>query len=537
MRIELGGREAGAPKTRVRRRVLSTSFVARRYARRDLNTPYDKLLESIYDAVLITGRDGVVIDLNARAEEFFGLEAGRLLGLAVMDLIAGADQTLLETILRNLEAHKYTVVEARCTRADGSTFPAEIAVNRVSLDAEGQLCFFVRDVTVRKRAQQALEDAVERLEAIDRSRSEFVSNVSHELRTPLTSMIYAVSNMLRGVVGPLPEKAVQYLDRLDSDCRRLLATVNDILDLRQIENRSLTLSKTRVPLARLVECGVDALRVQADAKRIRLLVCPPERHSFVMCDAQKMERVVLNVVGNAIKFTPTEGDIHVVISVDPAAPDWACVQVSDNGIGIPPEALPRVTQRYFKVGDQPSGSGLGLSISKEIVELHGGSLQVQSPVPGSPTGTQVTVRLPRVEPPVVLVVAGEADIRERAARLFEEQGYRVAAVASGREALELIRQQRADAMFLDLHLPDMPGTDLVLQLRHDKKTARLPAIAVAGETLLQAQMEILNGCGVPLLAKPWRDAELAFRMAAAFLGRTTQGSLSERGGLPVSLRL
>jgi signal transduction histidine kinase len=98
----------------------------------------------------------------------------------------------------------------------------------------------------------------------------FVSNVSHELRTPLTSMIYAVSNMLRGVVGPMPEKALNYLDRLQSDCQRLLATVNDILDLRQVENKTLVLAKTVVPLGQVIRDGAETLQVQADSKRITL---------------------------------------------------------------------------------------------------------------------------------------------------------------------------------------------------------------------------------------------------------------------------
>jgi PAS domain S-box-containing protein len=526
MRIALNG-DGRTTAVRPDRRRPDT-FAAHRRERRGRDTPYDKLLECVYDAVLIADSAGRIIDFNARAEEFFGIEAERLLGMIVTDLIAGADASLVETVQRNLDRHKYTVVEARCRRSDGSAFPAEIAVNRVNLDAPRQLCFFVRDVTVRQRAQQDLEDAVERLEALDRSRSEFVSNVSHELRTPLTSMIYAVSNMLRGVVGPLPEKAVQYLERLDADCRRLLATVNDILDLRQIENRTLTLSRSRVPLGPLVEGGVDGLRVQAEAKRIRLLVCPPERHSFVVCDPQKMERVILNLVGNAIKFTPAGGDVFVVVAADPEDAKLAVVKVSDTGLGIPPEALSRVTQRYFKVGDQPAGSGLGLAISKEIVELHGGTIEIVSPVPGQSAGTEVTVRLPVTDPPTVLAVSGEAEVREKVAKLCEERGYRAATAAEGGEALALVKQQRANAVVLDLALPDMSGVDVALLLRQDRKAARLPILAVAAGTMTRTQTEVLGSLGIPLLPRPWGEAELLARLAAAFLRGGAAGGLPER---------
>ena len=155
-------------------------------------TPFYKLLESVYDAVLITSRAGKVLECNERAAEFFAMSAKELAGLDVVSLISGATDSLIDTINKNLINKKYTLVEARCKRADGTSFAAEIAVNKVDLDPQGQLCFFVRDITIRQQAQQALEDAVERLQAHDRARMEFVSNVSHELRTPLTSMIYAV---------------------------------------------------------------------------------------------------------------------------------------------------------------------------------------------------------------------------------------------------------------------------------------------------------------------------------------------------------
>ncbi|MDD5704436.1 MAG: ATP-binding protein [Kiritimatiellae bacterium] len=506
--------------------VPTPTFVARRQARTDRNTPYDKLLASVYDAVLITDLRGFVLDFNGRALEFFQIDEARLPGISVIDLISGADESLIATIRSNLSEHKYTVVEARCTRTDGSTFPVEIAVNMVDLDAEGQLCFFVRDTTVRKRAQEELQNAVERLEALDRARLEFVSNVSHELRTPLTSMIYAVKNMQRGVTGPLPEKAMQYLERLNADCRRLLGTVNDILDLRQIENRTLTLTKSRVPLARLVETGVDALRVQADEKRVQLLMCLPPQPCFVLCDPHKLERVILNIVGNALKFTPGGGSIRVAIEPDPRQENQIVIRVRDTGIGIPPEALDRITLRYFKVGDQPAGSGLGLAISRELVELHGGKLQVESPVPGTDRGTQVSVFMPLTEAPLVLVTCDDDALRERMRAVCQAQGCRVQTQSMGRATLDHCRQSPPDVLVIDLALPDLPGAEVVLQLRNDRRLARLPIVAITGETLVRAQIDMFKAFAIPLLAKPLRDHDLAGHLSAVFFDRGLSGGLS-----------
>ena len=513
-------------RPRRRRTPVSAAFVARRRDRISRDTPYDKLLESVYDGVFITDRNGAILDFNARAAEFFKLDEAQLLGLLVVDLISGADERLIETVLGNLNNSRYTLIEASCRRADGTHFSAEIAVNRVDLDQEGELCFFVRDITLRRQTTDALEAAVERLQAHDRARTEFVSNVSHELRTPLTSMIYAVGNMLRGVVGPLPEKAVRYLERLESDCRRLLATVNDILDLRQIESGNLALNRARVSLNQLLQGSVESLRVQADAKRQKLTVEPPAREYFTLCDLQKLERVLINVIGNAIKFTQDEGEITVRLATDPAAPDWLEVLVSDNGVGIPKDAIARVTQRYFKVGTHPDGSGLGLSISREIVELHGGALQIESPVPGMDRGTIVHVRLLAAPPPVVLVVMNEQPLGETLRQAIAARGYAADWVATGQEALARCAAQQVDLLVLDLQLPDMDGTELVLRVRDDRRTLRLPAIALAREAPIRTKLDILQQFNIPVLGMPWRETELLSRVAAAF---SVRGSTPRSG--------
>ena len=521
MRIDLDAREdAGAAPVRpLRRRAGSARFAARRHLRGSRDTPYDKLLESVYDGVFITDRGGTILDFNARAAEMFHLDEARLIGVSVVDLVSGADDSLIATILANLERSRYTLVEARCTRADGSAFPAEIAVNRLNLEAEGQLGFFVRDVTLRRQALDALEAAVERLQAHDRARMEFVSNVSHELRTPLTSMIYAVGNMLRGVVGPLPEKAVRYLERLESDCRRLLGTVNDILDLSQVENHALTLSRTRTPLGRLASAALDGLRVQAEVKRQRLLFEPPTRECFASCDQQKMERVITNVVGNAIKFTPEEGAVTVRVGPDQTNPGRVVVEVADTGVGIPREALDKVTQRYFRVGDHPNGAGLGLAISKEIVELHGGTLLVESPVPGTDRGTAVRVCLPAVPPPAVVIATADEVAGASLQRLIEEHGYAVVRSATGRETLACCAAAPADLLLLDQRLPDADVAALLLQVREDKRTQRLPAIVLVRDTLARPTLDMFQRLGVSVLSVPWRDSDLTNRVAQSLSGR------------------
>ncbi len=479
---------------------------------------FDQLLQSIYDAVLVTDANGRILVFNARALDFFIMDYDEMLGRKMIELISGADSSLLEAISRNLEEHRYTLIEAHCVRKDKSMFPAEIAVNRLDLFPEGNLCFFIRDITVRKRAQEALEEAVERLEAHDRARSQFVSNVSHELRTPLTSMMYAVNNMLKGVVGTLPDGVRRYLEMMDADCRRLLGTVNDILDLRKIETKTLTLTKSRAPFVRLVKRAIETLALQANQKSVTLELHHDGRTWFADCDVNKVERVLLNIVGNAVKFTPEGGRVDVTIQEDPENPGFVHLKVEDSGIGIPPEAIEKVCERYFTVGEQAAGSGLGLAISREIVDMHAGTMAITSPPVGKSQGTGVYISLPSVQPPSVLIVDDEPGVLQVLKTQVSGQGYQVMTASSGEEAIEKIKEDPPDLLVLDFILPGMEGTEVILQLKGDKSTARLPIIVVTGAEVGRGRAQILNSFSIPALGKPWQESELLDRIEGAFLG-------------------
>jgi len=488
------------------------------------STPFFKLLESVYDAVFITRLDGKILECNERASEFFQLPSQQLTGQNMVNLISGATPQLMETIQENLQDRKYMLIEARCKRADNTSFAAEIAVNKIELDAKGQLCFFVRDVTVRQQALSDLKDANERLQAHDRARMEFVSNVSHELRTPLTSMIYGIGNMLRGVVGPIPDKVVLYLERLQSDCQRLIATVNDILDMRQLENKTLVLTKRVVPLSAVIRDGAEALLIQADAKRIAIKFAFPEKELFCQCDEQKIERVVLNIVGNAVKFTPAGGEICIRLEVAEAVPGEeggrsAVISVCDTGMGIPSDVLPKLTRRYFRVGDHVTGTGLGLAISREIVEIHGGRMSFASPVPGTACGTAVYITLPLVEAPLVLAWSQEQAFLDFLQYEIPLRGYALQIASSAGDAIQRTGLVKASVLIIDARISDMDVRDVVMQLRENSATQRLPVIVVGMTRLARADVEFYRNFGIFYHSLPWGANELAHALSMAVRGK------------------
>ena len=433
-------------------------------------------LDALGEAALIADADFRVVDCNARALELLrapGREA--LLGRDAASFPNDHDLSAeFPTYLRErLTAVPFVVFENPVSRFDGSVFVAECVFHRLD---DGRVFATLRDVSARVEGLHRLEEANERLRAAIRDRMEFVSNVSHELRTPLTSMSYALANMSRGLCGTLPEKAQAYVSRLQVDVKRLLATVNDILDLRQMENGTLTLRKGFVPLVRLLGESADALFIQAQAKRQTLTVLPAPKERYVNGDRHKLERVCFNILSNAIKYTPEGGAIVASVFEDGGK---ACLRVDDNGIGIPPEALPRVSQRYFRVGDQVAGTGLGLSIVREIVALHGGTLTIESPVPGDDCGTRVTVALPACPGPLLVVVSGDEAFIDALSKAAEDIGL---SVRVDREALDIPKgcEGHTPARFvLDGSLPESCLGDIVCQIRGDARLAPTPILILS----------------------------------------------------------
>jgi signal transduction histidine kinase len=220
----------------------------------------------------------------------------------------------------------------------------------------------------------------ERLKELDRMKSDFVSNVSHELRTPLTAIKGAVDLVLREVAGPLTEKQIHYLTRVRSNTQHLTGLINDLLDLSKIESGRIEVKSSPVSLSGLVHEVVEALRFVAAEKVITLESTIPRKSILVWADRNKINQVLMNLIGNAIKFTPMQG--RIIVSASTIGEERVQVSVSDTGPGIPPDEKKRIFAKFYQIaelnGTNPKGTGLGLAISKALVELHGGRIWVES---------------------------------------------------------------------------------------------------------------------------------------------------------------
>ena len=375
-----------------------------------------------------------------------------------------------------------------------------------------------REIAERKRTEEDLRKALAELEEHHRAQSRFVSNVSHELRTPLSSIAYATQNLIKGVVGPLPDRVGAYVQMIAGDCERLTGTVNDVLDFSRIEANRLVLHCAKVPFARFVRRAVDALSIQLEQRHLTRTFTVNGGAGFVSCDPQKTERVILNILQNAIKFTPAGGVIAISIHRHEDDGAYLGLTVKDNGIGIAPEFIGRVTEPFFRVGEHVSGTGLGLAICKEIIRLHRGRLELLSPPPGAAQGTQVSILLPAVEAPTIVVVDDEDQVRTMLGKQLQRLDYRVVCCASGREAGNALQQGPADLLLVDVNMPQMDGVELVLRVRAEHELQHIPILVMTGGTLDGGKSEILSRFAIPVLKKPWGMEELAAAVDVSLAG-------------------
>ena len=220
-------------------------------------------------------------------------------------------------------------------------------------------------------------DDITREKEIDQMKSDFVSLVSHELRTPLTSIIGFVSFVLDGKAGPINEKQTDSLMRVQRQSKRLAALISDLLDVSRIESGRIQMRQKPISLLDIAKQGIEEIRLQADAKSIHLNFIAPESLPTITGDEARMGQIFTNLIGNAIKFTPDNGEVIVKLKVDG---NLLHVEVIDTGPGIPVEKRQKIFDKFYQLSDlhtrQQGGSGLGLSIAKSIVEAHGGTLWI-----------------------------------------------------------------------------------------------------------------------------------------------------------------
>jgi signal transduction histidine kinase/CheY-like chemotaxis protein len=411
--------------------------------------------------------------------------------------------------------------------------------NSPVLDADGNLAGIihrVEDVTefvrlkeLETEQQQELQEANGQLRAANHAKSEYLSRMSHELRTPLNAIL-GFAQLLE--LEDLGEEARDNLRYILSAARHLLELINEVLDIAAIEAGRLPLSLEPVAVADIVAEGVSLIRPLADQHGILLASPTPSCATHILGDRQRLKQIVLNLLSNAVKYNREGGSVQ--LACDQVDGERLRIKVTDTGPGIPPDAIERLFVPFERLSNEQGsieGTGLGLPLSKRLAEAMGGTLQVESAVD---QGSTFWVELPLTEGPVqraerqeqveaapqaepdragpaltVLYIEDNLSNLQLVERvLSRRQGVKLISAMRPQLGLDLAGEHHPDLVLLDLHLPDMPGQEVLRRLRSNPKLADIPVVVLSADARPSLIRQLLQQGARAFLTKPLDVREL-----------------------------
>jgi PAS domain S-box-containing protein len=473
------------------------------------------IVESSDDAIISKDLDSTIRSWNRGAETLFGYTAAEAIGRSIRIIIPEARWSEEEEVLRRLRrGEKVDHFETVRRRKNGSELPVSLTISPIH-SADGVVIGaskIARDISERKQVENERAQLLARersaradIERASRLKDDFLAMLSHELRTPLNAVLGYTQLLSSGAVPP--ERAAHALQAIQRNAQAQARLVESLLDLSRVIAGKLELNLEELDLLSVLDAAVDVLRPEAEARDISFDVVVPNQRVALIGDGARLQQVFWNLLSNAIKFSPRGGHVRIGVTAEQAE---VRVQVSDDGQGISADFLPYVFDRFKQAEREqrrsPAGLGLGLSLVREMVQAHGGTVVAESP--GEDLGSTFTVALPTTatttrpvadapnQAPIeetarclsgleILVVDDERDARDLLALLLATRGALVRTVSSAAAALDAMGKQRPDLLLADLGLPDEDGYSLIRRLRtheRDQGGARVPAIALTAHS-------------------------------------------------------
>jgi len=491
----------------------------------------ESLIKNAPDPVFVSDLRGKILQANDAVFTLLGFRPDEVIEQSLSRIIS-ADET------REFIAALREVVERGVTRnvrlnprsASGEVIPTTLNASALC-DPDGTVIGAIgilRDMRAYERVVRDLEDSRRELRAADKAKDEFLAMVSHELRTPLTAML-GWARLLR--VGALASaRAAHGLEVIDRNTKLLAQLIEDLLDVSRIVTGKLQVDRRPVDPVVVLEAAIDAVQGLADMKRIELEVAVDPDAGPVLADPARLQQVVWNLLSNAIKFSEPQAKVHVGLE---RRGSIARITVADTGMGIKPELLPEIFDRFRQGQRRTGGLGLGLAIVRHIVDLHGGTVRAQSA--GDGRGANFTVELPimssradaaeRISPShegavrsgapalkgvKILVVDDDADARELLSMILEHAGAETATAGCVDEALAVLERFKPDVLVSDIGMPEHDGYCLIRKIRAGEGNGMsgIPAVALTAFARDEDRSQALESGFQAHLAKPIEPGEL-----------------------------
>jgi len=491
------------------------------------------ILDTAYEAFVSMDAGGRILDWNAEAERVFGWSREEALGRLLVETIVPVRYR--DAHVRGLAHYLASgegpvlgrTIEMEALRRDSSEFPVELTISPTRVDDTVVFNAFLRDITDRRRAEEALhaargeaERAREEAEVANRAKSEFLARMSHELRTPLNAILGFAQLLDFDDLGDEHGESVKLILR---GGRHLLQLIDEVLDVARIEQGRLSLSIEPVHLGEVVGEAIDLVRPLAASVHVQMRADMSQFDRHALADRQRLRQVVMNLLSNAVKYNRDGGE--VTVSCGSAPDDRVRITVADTGQGIPPEMMDRLFIPFERLGAEQTtveGTGIGLSISKRLVELMGGEIGAESQTglgstfwvdlePVEALETAVTAAIERVtdasmesgrERTVLYVEDNLSNLRLVERILARRPATKLIAAMQGGMALELAREHQPDLILLDVHLPDIEGDEVLRRLREDPVTRDIPVVTVSAEATPHKIERFLAAGAHAYLTKP-----------------------------------
>jgi len=481
--------------------------------------------------IALTDMDGRYIEFNEAFRETCGYDDDELKALDYWALTppeyADDEAAQLESLAKT---GRYGPYEKEYVRKDGSRVPLRLSGILIDgLHGQQMIWSIVEDISAQRRGEAVLIDARNAAEAASIAKSEFLSNMSHEIRTPLTGVV-GFAGLLQGMTG-LPTEAQRYAARIAASAEALMVVVNDVLDFSKLEAGQMELDPHPFDLGALVETVADLYRDRAADKGLQLNIAPHSAAPVLLADSARLRQVLLNLVGNAIKFTDA-GQVGIAAGYDANAGRLR-IAVSDTGIGIPPDQASHLFQRFSQLDASSTrahgGTGLGLAICKSLVEMMHGEIGLESapgqgstfwfevPAPVAEAASLAPAAQPtaRVEGHLRALVVDDVPVnRELVSVMLSPFDISITEAASGQEAVNLAMLERFDLILMDLQMPGMDGIAAAKAIRANAEPNRDTPILALSANVLPSQVAQCLAAGMnDHVSKPIRPAELLGKIA------------------------